>query len=175
MTVSDSYPTFVTAKGVVPNAAVPAAGLNVNSASFRTIDVRVTRLPFPTPTDTTAVAAVLTKTPEYQTTASTSATMMQPPQPGLPAKDEGSTAGTAVARSAGTFATAGKRHWEQRPTYIWVYKDRPMVAELAQIFAKGLLVEHHVEAGTYKEPVRQPVGMLGRTIASRRSYRIAPG
>lgn len=104
MTVSDSYPTFVTARGVVPNAAVPAAGSNVNSASFRTIDVRVTRLPFPTPTDTTAVAAVLTKTPEYQTTASTSATIMQPPQR-PPVKDDDSTAGTAVARSAGGAVT----------------------------------------------------------------------
>ena len=40
-------------------------------------------MPFPTPTDTTAVAAVFINTSEYQTSPATSATRMQPPHDGV--------------------------------------------------------------------------------------------
>lgn len=68
------------------------------------MDVRVARVPLPTLTPTTAVAAVLRKIPEYHTIPATSATMMQPPQFCTTEEDE-SKAGNALARSAGGAVT----------------------------------------------------------------------
>jgi len=51
-----------------------SAGLNVKAPSFCIRDVLVALVPFPTPTDTTAVAAVCMNTSEYQTRPATSAT-----------------------------------------------------------------------------------------------------
>jgi len=53
-----------------PGPAVPP-GLKVKCPSSRSSDVRVARVPFPTPTDTIAVAAVFMKTSEYQTKPAT--------------------------------------------------------------------------------------------------------
>lgn len=93
ISVDVTKPTLVTASGAVPNWAVPPAGLKVKSASFWTIEVRVTRDPLlPTPTPTNAVAAVLIKTSEYQTILAPSAMMTQPPQV-WPAVVVGSSAG----------------------------------------------------------------------------------
>lgn len=79
--------------------------------------------------------------------------------------------------TVGTVATAGKKHGVEAHVYMGLHGSAHGSGASTDLRQRiVVVVGRHVEAGTpYRKPVRQPVGMRAGTIASRRSYRIAPG